>query len=138
MDMAGGLRELTEVLRVTSRHGAEEVTTEKTREEQSAIPEESQVPTRDYKGNGSFNDWTEQQREQRNQLRIAFKRAEGSPCSVIGEQPSPARTLPSRFGSAQLTPTPSEVRSHLSSVILTLAGHGGGLHTERGSTRRRG
>ena len=119
-DMAGGLRELTSVLRENGRkheeRGGEKGGTRE--EEQAHARERSRAPSpEEREPSGSFNECTTKQGEQwtrQNLLTVSFKSAEGSLCEVIttnptkcGRQSSPAVTLPLQLSSVQLTTSPN-------------------------------
>ena len=127
--MAGGLRELTCVLRENDRgagqeeeeeveegdEGDEEThrSFENTRERDGRAPS----PDGYEQPGGYYKDWTNAQKEEykrHNPLILTFERRgkhnrQGSqtPAPPHQPQPSPAMSLPSRLSSIQLTPTPS-------------------------------
>ena len=116
-DMAGGLRELTGVLRGNGRKKEEEE--EEEEEEQHRRNREGRAPSPEHyiQPKGFFNEWTEEQKEEyikRNPLRVSWKGAEG--CEVLQDTGgSPAVSLPSRLSSVILTPTPRRVQAPVDS-----------------------
>lgn len=155
--MAGGLRELTEVLRDNGRKREEE------NQGEGKTVEEGRTDTRERERNGRasspeehkpssfFNDWTSKKERchRQNHLTLSFKSAKASLCEVVNKnaegspakvvrQPSPAITLPSQLGSVQLTPTPtpSTLTPHRELELAMLGAEqgasGGGEDEEKG------